>query len=48
MIYRLCERFGRTPDWFKALPVGEQDRLLAYERIREQEDAGSCPLVTTE
>lgn len=48
MIWRVCERFGIFPPdikkKFKDNSVWQQAQLLAYENIREMEDAESCPL----
>jgi hypothetical protein len=31
------------PDWFDAQPRERQEELLAFERIRLQEQSGACP-----
>jgi hypothetical protein len=38
--WRVCERFGRPPSWFDELTREDQERALAYERGREQEETG--------
>ena len=45
LILRACERFGLDPRAFDALPRGRQVELLAFEDLREAEDAESigCP-----
>ena len=40
MMLRVCERFGNRPDWFATLDRHEQLKLLAYEEIREAQEAG--------
>jgi len=39
-ICRVCERFSATPDAFARLSHQEQLRWLAYEDVREAEEAG--------
>lgn len=37
-MYRVCERFGFTPEQFENMNFEHQRHLLAFERVRQQED----------
>jgi hypothetical protein len=37
-VLRACERFGMSEREFRAMSYTEQVRVVAYERLREEED----------
>ena len=38
-VLRACERFGMSEREFRGMSYAEQVRVVAYERVREEEEA---------
>ncbi len=39
-VLRACERFGMSEREFRGMSYAEQVRVVAYERLREEEERG--------